>query len=112
MGYYVINFVSEAYTLQEYTTHGGKIFSSGEIVVKAQYLRCMQENTNWYWEQKNQQQVIIFPTRTIVHQFLDVMAVKDVYDTPKIICNRNQSKQALRKHNICMNDSDHDYILE
>ena len=45
MGYYVINFVSEAYTFQEYTTCDGQIISPGQIIVKAQYLSCMKEKT-------------------------------------------------------------------
>ena len=49
MGYYVIKFVSEAYTFQYDTTCDGNIISTGELVVKAQYLSCMQENKNWYW---------------------------------------------------------------
>ena len=44
MRYYVINFVSEAFNLQEDTTCYGQIISSGELVVKAQYLSCMQKN--------------------------------------------------------------------
>ena len=72
----------------------------------------MQENTNWYWEQKYQQQVIIFPTWTIVHPCLDVLAVKDVQDTLKSIWNWNHSKQALLKHFLCLTDSDHGYLLE
>ena len=52
MGYYVINFVSEAHTLQDDTTFDGNISPAGEIFVKAQYLRCLQEKTNWYWDQK------------------------------------------------------------
>ena len=43
MGYYVITFVSEAYTLQEDTACNGQIISSGEIVFKAQYLSYIQE---------------------------------------------------------------------
>ena len=39
MGYYVIKFVSEAYTLQEDTTYNRQIFSAGQLLVKAQYLR-------------------------------------------------------------------------
>ena len=42
MGYYVINFVSEAYTLKYDTTCDGKISSAGELIVKTQHLRCMQ----------------------------------------------------------------------
>ena len=54
MGYYVIKFVSEAYTLQEDTKYDGKIISDGELIVKPRYRSCMQENTNWYWDHKNQ----------------------------------------------------------
>ena len=36
--YYVIEFISEAYTLQNNTTIDGKIISAGELVVKAQHL--------------------------------------------------------------------------
>ena len=46
MGYYVIKFVSDSYTLQEDTTYNGQIISDVELVVKSQHLRCTQENTN------------------------------------------------------------------
>ena len=72
----------------------------------------MQENTNWYWDQKNHQQVLIYPTQTIVHPCIDVVAVKDVHDIPKSICNRNHAKQALKKHPICLTEYDHGYIVE
>ena len=72
----------------------------------------MQENKKCYWEQKNHQQVIIFPTRTIAHPFLDVVAVKYVHDIPKIVCNSKNAKQAVQKHPICLTDSDRDCILE
>ena len=42
MGYYVIKFVSEAYTLQDDNSRDGQIISSGELVFKAKYLRCIQ----------------------------------------------------------------------
>ena len=50
MVYYAIKFVLEESTLQEYTACDGQIISDGEIFVKAQYLSCMKENTNSYWE--------------------------------------------------------------
>ena len=37
-GFYVIQFISEAYTLQNNTTINGQVISSGELVFKAQYL--------------------------------------------------------------------------
>ena len=51
-------------------------------------------------------------TQTIVRPCLYGVAVKDVHDIPKSICNRNNAKQALQKHPICLTDSYHDYILE
>ena len=41
-GFYVIQFISEAYTLQNNTTIDGQVISYGELVVKAQYLFSMQ----------------------------------------------------------------------
>ena len=40
--FYVIMFISEAYTLQNNTTIDWKIISEGELVVKAQYLSSTQ----------------------------------------------------------------------
>ena len=40
------------------------------------------------------------------------MAVKDVHDIPRIICNINRAKQALQRYPIYLTVSDHDYILE
>ena len=48
--FYVIQLIPEAYTLQNSTTIDGQVISAGELVVKAQSLCSMQENTNWYWE--------------------------------------------------------------
>ena len=47
-GLYVVQFISEEYTLQNNTTIDGHVISAGELVVKAKYLCFMQENTNWY----------------------------------------------------------------
>ena len=53
MGYYVIKFMSEPYILQEETMYNGKISTAGEIVIKYQYINCMQYNTRLYWEQNH-----------------------------------------------------------
>ena len=37
-GFYVIKFISEAYTLQNNTIFDVKLISAGELFVKAQYL--------------------------------------------------------------------------
>ena len=48
--FYVIQLLSDAYILQNNTTIDGQVISDGELVVKAQYICSMQENTNWYWK--------------------------------------------------------------
>ena len=62
-GFYIIQFISKAYTLQNDTTIDGQVISASDLVVKAQYLCLMQENTNWYWKQQPLQQTIIVPTK-------------------------------------------------
>ena len=44
-GYNMIKCMSEYYTLQEYTTCNGQISTAGELVVKSQYMNCMQDFT-------------------------------------------------------------------
>ena len=45
----MIKFVSEAYTLQEETMSNGQISTAGELVVKVQYIKCIQDNKKLYW---------------------------------------------------------------
>ena len=45
-GFYVITFISEAYILQENTTIDGQIITTGELIVKAQYLCSVQVDMN------------------------------------------------------------------
>ena len=40
------------------------------------------------------------------------MALTESKQIPKNICNRNQSSKALQIRPICINDSDHDFILD
>ena len=111
-GLYVIQFISEAYTLQNNTTIDGQIISAGELVVKVQYLLYMQENTNWYCKQQPLQHTIIIPTHIILHPQIDVITIKYVQYIPKNVCNRIQAKKSIQRHFISMTDSDYDYILD
>ena len=45
-GFHVIQFLSDAYTLQNNTTIDEQVISAGELVVKSKYLCSMQENNN------------------------------------------------------------------
>ena len=60
MSYYVIKLLSKAYTLQEDIIYGGQISIDSELVVNAQYMNCMQDNTKWYWKQKNNTLISLF----------------------------------------------------
>ena len=81
-GFYVIQLLAEAYTLQNNTTIDGQVISAGELVVREQYLCSMQENTYWYWIQKPLQQTIIFSTGTILNSRLDVIRIRYVQYIP------------------------------
>ena len=45
-GLYVIQFILEAYMLKNNATIDGQVLSASELVVRAQYLCSIQENTN------------------------------------------------------------------
>ena len=46
--YYVIKFTSELNTLQEETKCDVKTSTTGALVVKSQYMKCVQYNTRFY----------------------------------------------------------------
>ena len=56
----------------------------------------MQEKTNCYWKQQPLQNIIIVPTRTILHPRLDVIIIRYVQDIPKNLCSRIQSKKPYK----------------
>ena len=94
-GFYVIQFLSEAYTLQNNTTIYGKVISSGELVVRAQYISSTQENTNWYWKQQPLQQTVIVPTRTILRPHLYVIIIRYVQYILSKLCSTNEEKKEI-----------------
>ena len=87
-GYYVIKFISQAYTPQNNTTIGGKIITADKLVANAQYLFSRKESTNWYWGQHTKQQAIMVPTCKILHPRLYVVGIKYFQGIPKRVCNR------------------------
>ena len=72
----------------------------------------MQVYTNWYWNQRTQQNVNKVTTRTILHPPLEVHAVPDYQATPKSICIWTQAEKSISRQLICLTDSDYDFILE
>ena len=46
-----------------------------------------------------------------MHPYLDVMTVTEVKIIPKSVCNRTQSRKAIKRRTICLTDSDHDYTI-
>ena len=100
-GLYVIQFLSEAYTLQNSITIYGQVISAGKLFVKAQYICSIKENTNWYWKQQQPlQQTIIVPTSTILHPRLDVTTIIYVRDIPKNVCNRIYKKSHTNRMSL------------
>ena len=66
--------------LQNNTKIDGHIISAGKLVVKAQYVFSMQENTNCYWKQQPLQQTIIVPTHKILYPRFDVITTRYVQE--------------------------------
>ena len=83
-------FTSGAYTLQDNTTIDENNITTGELVVKAQYICFTQVETNWYWNQQAKHHFITVPRRTILHPQLEVNAVTDFHAIPTGVCTRTQ----------------------
>ena len=62
------------------------------MVVKAQYICSLQVDTNWYCYQQPKLHVITVPTRTIIHQQLEVNAVRKFHAIPTSVCKMTQAK--------------------
>ena len=83
-------FTSGAYTIKENTTIYGQIITSGELVLKAQYLCSMQIDTSWYWNQQPKHHVIIDPTHTILNPKPEVNAITDSHTITTSVCYRTR----------------------
>ena len=59
MSYYVFNFVSEAYRLQEYTTFDGNISTTGELDSKVHYMNYIQGMKGVIGEKQYQQSMVV-----------------------------------------------------
>ena len=82
---YVVKFVSVASTSQENITTYGHVSKIGELSVRAEYLISTKTKTNGYWEQKVNQQSIIFSNSTYFYLYHDVSVVKYVAYVPRTI---------------------------
>ena len=60
--------------------------------------------------ENQQQQLIIVTTEYNAYPCVSIILLKDVNVIIRSACNRNQEKQALKIHTICLTDSDYDYI--
>ena len=62
------------------------------MVVKAQYLSYLQEDTNGYWNQHPQHHVITVTTYRIFDTRLEVNAFTNFHTITKSVGNRTQAK--------------------
>ena len=111
-GFFVIQFISEAYTPQKNITVDGQVISASEIFSNAQYIFSIQGNSNRYCKKQPLQHTIIFPTRTVLHPCLYVIIIIYEQDIPNNLFSRNQAIKSIQKHPIIMTDADYDYILD
>ena len=43
---------------------------------------------------------------------MDVIAVTEVKQLLKSVCNTNQARKDIKRCTICLTDSDHDYVID
>ena len=89
-GLYVIK------SLQNNTSIDRQAIYAGELVIKAQCICSMQENTNCYWKQKPLQKIIIFQTCKILHPRLEIIMIRYGQDIPRKMCGRSEAKNKYK----------------
>ena len=60
MGYYVMKYISESYTLQEEQTIYGQVIKPSEILFRTEYLAIMKEEKNGCRQQHKQNRVSLY----------------------------------------------------
>ena len=89
----------------------GEISTDDELVVKAQYINCMQDNTKKYWEQSPQKNNIINTTGTIVQPCLDVATFTKERKYQKVFAIKIKYVSLYKGVLSVLTDYDHDCIL-
>ena len=93
MEYYVVKFISEAYTLQQKCKHNGQRSETVELVLRSKYMDFMKVNTNWYWETATKQKIIIIPTHKIVHPSFYVVILTDFKSLSRGVCYKHKARK-------------------
>ena len=112
MGYYVIKYLYEPYTLKEDQTTYGQVSKSGELVVKSQYLSIIKTKTDLYFQQNRMNQSVIISTRTIVHPFIKVSVTKIDSGIHRSICDKKTSTSLCVETKTIISDAYCNYILD
>ena len=82
VGYYMVQFLSAPYTLQEKLIVDGKTLPVGEQVTDACYLESMKANTLWYFKPKGDSQLVTVALRTVVYPNLSCHIATSINHLP------------------------------
>ena len=72
----------------------------------------MQDNTKWYWEQKNTTEQYHCSHTHNCKYMLGCHHSHQGKKTQKNICNKSQEQKAIQMSTICLTDSDHYFIRD
>ena len=78
MGYYMMKYISEPYTLQEDRTTYGQVSKAVQLVHKSEYLSINKAKTNWCRQRYGTNKSIIISTCTISYPCLEVSVINNV----------------------------------
>ena len=80
-----------------------KFSTADELVVKAQYMNCMQDNTNYYQEKSIQHNNTIAPPMHNCTTMLGFHHCQQRNKRTKSVCNKNQALNDIQRIPICFN---------
>ena len=110
-GYYIVQFISELYTLQKAVEVDGQHYPPGEIVCKGRYFSPSQQDSMWYHTPEEGDIETIVPLRTLVKTDIKPNIVSDRKDLPAHL--RNLTEEDLPELlPFLLSDDDHKEICD
>jgi hypothetical protein len=110
-GFYVIKFLSKAYTLQEDITVNDELLKSGTLVCDAEYQSQAQPGSLWYVRSSNETQPIKLQVSKILITDLSVDIIDGVSQLDRSMRSMTQEEVSARKP-FKLSSYDYDRIID
>ena len=110
--YYIVKFLSAAYSTQERVNVDGQIIEAGELVADACYLEPIKDKTGWYIEPQGPSQLVTVPMRIVVFPTLEHKKASTRADLPRQMISKKGETEFFSRGPIFIGYDENEDILD